>query len=386
MECRAPRPAFSNACATPASTPRTRDEQRLNKSLLMFATGLVSVASMLWLVIYWQPGAEVLGDAAVRVPDPAGHQPRALHQERQLQLLPRQPAGAVPVLARSWCSGASATSSRPAALPSGACWPRSAPSCVIGVRESLAWFIAYIFLLALSGFFDYYLADLQPTRPQQIPLQTSMVFFALNFSAVSTIVLPAAALLDPGEAEGAGQADGSPSAAADRAGALGAPAAQHPARLRSPNGSRTATRPSPTVSPTSPSCSPTSSTSPMSPKACRRNQVFAMLNRIFSSFDELAEQFGLEKIKTIGDAYMVAGGLERGARGLFALPSPTWRSRCATCCAATSPSTRATSKSASASAPARSSPAWSARRSSSTTFGATPSISPAASPAKACPA
>ena len=38
-------------------------------------------------------------------------------------------------------------------------------------------------------------------------------------------------------------------------------------------------------------------------------QVFAMLNRIFSSFDELAEQFGVEKIKTIGDAYMVAGGL-----------------------------------------------------------------------------
>jgi class 3 adenylate cyclase len=39
------------------------------------------------------------------------------------------------------------------------------------------------------------------------------------------------------------------------------------------------------------------------------SQVFAMLNRIFSAFDEMAENFGLEKIKTIGDAYMVAGGL-----------------------------------------------------------------------------
>jgi class 3 adenylate cyclase len=39
-------------------------------------------------------------------------------------------------------------------------------------------------------------------------------------------------------------------------------------------------------------------------------QVFAMLNKIFSSFDELAEKFGMEKIKTIGDAYMVAGGLD----------------------------------------------------------------------------
>lgn len=34
-----------------------------------------------------------------------------------------------------------------------------------------------------------------------------------------------------------------------------------------------------------------------------------LLNRIFSTFDHLAEQHGLEKIKTIGDAYMVVGGL-----------------------------------------------------------------------------
>ena len=38
-------------------------------------------------------------------------------------------------------------------------------------------------------------------------------------------------------------------------------------------------------------------------------QVVGLLNEIFSNFDELAEQHGLEKIKTIGDAYMVAGGL-----------------------------------------------------------------------------
>jgi adenylate cyclase len=33
------------------------------------------------------------------------------------------------------------------------------------------------------------------------------------------------------------------------------------------------------------------------------------LNRVFSEFDRLAEIRGLEKIKTIGDAYMVAGGM-----------------------------------------------------------------------------
>jgi class 3 adenylate cyclase len=38
-------------------------------------------------------------------------------------------------------------------------------------------------------------------------------------------------------------------------------------------------------------------------------QVVAVLNELFSVFDQLARQRGLEKIKTIGDAYMVAGGL-----------------------------------------------------------------------------
>jgi adenylate cyclase len=38
-------------------------------------------------------------------------------------------------------------------------------------------------------------------------------------------------------------------------------------------------------------------------------RILELLNSIFSGFDELAAEYGLEKIKTIGDAYMVAGGL-----------------------------------------------------------------------------
>jgi len=38
-------------------------------------------------------------------------------------------------------------------------------------------------------------------------------------------------------------------------------------------------------------------------------QIVRLLNEIFSAFDLLAEKHGLEKIKTIGDAYMVAGGM-----------------------------------------------------------------------------
>ncbi|MEJ0089842.1 MAG: adenylate/guanylate cyclase domain-containing protein [Limisphaerales bacterium] len=38
-------------------------------------------------------------------------------------------------------------------------------------------------------------------------------------------------------------------------------------------------------------------------------QIVQLLNEIFSAFDFLTERHGLEKIKTIGDAYMAAGGI-----------------------------------------------------------------------------
>ncbi len=50
-------------------------------------------------------------------------------------------------------------------------------------------------------------------------------------------------------------------------------------------------------------------------------QTVQLLNEIFSAFDLLTEDAGLEKIKTIGDAYMVAGGL--------LLPRPDHAGACA---------------------------------------------------------
>jgi class 3 adenylate cyclase len=38
-------------------------------------------------------------------------------------------------------------------------------------------------------------------------------------------------------------------------------------------------------------------------------ELVQWLNQIFSVFDQLADRYGLEKIKTIGDAYLVVGGL-----------------------------------------------------------------------------
>ena len=40
-------------------------------------------------------------------------------------------------------------------------------------------------------------------------------------------------------------------------------------------------------------------------------ELVNLLNQIFSTFDRLSEQYNLEKIKTIGDAYMVVGGVPK---------------------------------------------------------------------------
>lgn len=44
-------------------------------------------------------------------------------------------------------------------------------------------------------------------------------------------------------------------------------------------------------------------------------KIVGLLNQVFSEFDKLADKHGLEKIKTIGDAYMVAGGLPEKRAG-----------------------------------------------------------------------
>ena len=43
------------------------------------------------------------------------------------------------------------------------------------------------------------------------------------------------------------------------------------------------------------------------------SELVGVLNEVFSAFDELVDRYGLEKVKTIGDAYMVVGGLTDGS-------------------------------------------------------------------------
>jgi len=291
-------------------SPDDDAELRLKKTLLVFATGLVSIGSMIWLLLYWQLGPQFSATApfvfqlllAVNLLlfFKTGH--FDFFRYSQLALFLFAP------FVLQWSIGNFITAS------GASLWGLLAPIgavLIFGVRDSLAWFIAFLFLTGLSGFFDYFLADAVLSSPIRIPVRTSIFFFALNFAAISTIVYlllryaslereKANARLQEAHRQLQAEQDRSeklllnilPSAVAERLKKDEQSIADGFADVTVMfadivNFTRVA-------------------------EGLTPQQVFTMLNRIFSSFDELAEQHGMEKIKTIGDAYMVAGGLNQG--------------------------------------------------------------------------
>jgi class 3 adenylate cyclase len=284
------------------------EEVRLQKTLLIFATGLVSFASVFWLLIYWQLGFRIsstipfvfqlllAGNLAIYL--------RTLRFEffRQTQL------GLflfMPFVAQ-WSMGNFITASGISL------WALLAPVgavLVIGAREALAWFFAYLFLTGLSGGFDYYLADVPSPESIGISVRATVFFFALNFAAVSTLVfvLLRHATIEKQKARSRlEEAHRLLQLERGRAERLLLNILPGPIAERLKNSDQTIADGFSGVSVMFVDIVDfTRLAEGMSPQ-----QVFTMLNHVFSSFDELAEKYGLERIKTIGDAYMVAGGLD----------------------------------------------------------------------------
>ena len=58
------KPSLFGGLSAAGFSPDDDAETRLKKSLLIFATGLVSLGSMLWLFLYWQLGPKFSSTAA----------------------------------------------------------------------------------------------------------------------------------------------------------------------------------------------------------------------------------------------------------------------------------------------------------------------------------
>jgi len=281
-------------------------EDKLRKSLLIFAAAFMTFAVMFWLAIYWMLGINFSSNV------PLGYQvisvgsliyymrTRNFEALRFIQLTLFLFAPFI----MQWSIGSSVTSSGVAL------WALLAPIgalVVAGWKESIPWFIAYVMMTILSGFFDYYLGVGSTTA---IPLNTIGIFFALNFVAMSSIlyflvryfVIETEKIKTQLDLQHALLAEEQKKSERVLFNVLPSNIAE---RLKNSQGLIADGYADVTVM-FADLVHFTQLTEQMSPE-----QMVGLLNTVFSGFDELSEKYGLEKIKTIGDAYMVVGGLSR---------------------------------------------------------------------------
>lgn len=282
------------------------EEEKLHKSLLIFAAAFMTFAVMFWLAIYWLLGINFSSNVpliyqAISVSSLVYYVKShnfKVFRSIQLTLFLFAP------FIMQWSIGSSVTSSGVAL------WALLAPIgalVVSGWRESIPWFFAYMVMTVISGFFDYYLGAGATTN---IPLNTIGLFFALNFAAMSAIlyflvryfVIETEKIKTQLDQQHALLAEEQKKSERVLFNVLPSNIAE---RLKNNQGLIADGYADVTVM-FADLVNFTQLTEQMSPE-----QMVGLLNTIFTGFDELSEKYGLEKIKTIGDAYMVVGGLSR---------------------------------------------------------------------------
>jgi adenylate cyclase len=265
------------------------DETRAQKATLTLAAGFIAVLSVIWVATYWSLGLS--RSAAI----PFAYQVATVvslvlfARTKSYPFLRFSQAAmmtALPFLLQ-WSLGGFAASSMVCL------WALCAAVGTLfffTASESIPWFGAFLGLVVVSGLIDPVLAQ----DPAPIPDPVRTAFFVLNIVGVSLVVYAmlqyAVRARDAAFARSEGlllnvlprsiaeRLKHSPDVIADaydEVTVLFADIADF-----TPFAERT--------------------------EAAR---VVAVLNDVFSAFDDLAARHGVEKIKTIGDAYMVAAGL-----------------------------------------------------------------------------
>jgi adenylate cyclase len=281
-------------------------EDKLHKDLLIFACAFMNVAVALWLAIYWIMGLHFSANVPLLYQLVSVASLVHFLKTKKFEIFRFVQLSLflfVPFIMQ-WSIGNSVTASGVML------WALLAPIgalVVSGWRESVPWFIAYIVMTAVSGSFDYYLGT---ESSGGVSMKTIGLFFALNFAAMSSIVyfLMRHFVLEMDKINA--QLDQQHQLLAEEQkkservllNVLPSSIAQ---RLKDHQGLIADGHADVTVM-FADLVNFTQLTESLSPE-----QMVGLLNTIFSGFDQLCEKYGVEKIKTIGDAYMAVGGLNR---------------------------------------------------------------------------
>ena len=291
-----------------ASAVALSPEEKLSGDMLMLTTGFMMCAAALWLAVYWSMGYQYStaiplifqGLSVLTIALWWKFRRLYLFAVIQLALILFTP------FAMQWSIGnfvnASGVSLWGLMAPVGAV-------TVLGTRQSVPWFFAWLFMTVMAGVFDYLLSG----TVQRFDLQTVAVFFVLNFAAISVMIYSLLwyfasekqklrAQVDAQHEEIRQEKDRSerlllnvlPPAIAERLKRNEVNIAQGHADVTVMFADIVGF---------------TRMTEELSPV-----ETVKILNDVFSVFDDIADKHRVEKIKTIGDAYMACAGLDTGAQ------------------------------------------------------------------------
>jgi adenylate cyclase len=282
-------PATLHRLAEIGVSPTDSHELRVRKTVLVLSSVLVATLSSVWVVSY-----AILGLWASAV-IPFVYQVASIASivtfaRTRRYLLFRTSQLWLPLLlpfALQWSLGGFESSSGVSM------WAFASPIgalLFVGARQALPWFAGFVGLVAFSAAIDPALADHAP----DIPSGVVVVFFALNILGVSTT---AYALLQYFV-----RARDLALAQSERLllNVLPEPVAE---RLKAEDGIIADACPEVTVL-----FADIVGFTPLSARLSAPELV-TVLDHVFAEWDALAARFGVEKIKTIGDAYMVAAGV-----------------------------------------------------------------------------
>jgi class 3 adenylate cyclase len=296
-------PEWLRALSEIGASPSDSDELRLRKAVLVLSSTLMASLTPLWVVTYgllglWTsaaiPFAYALASFA-SIYTFARTSRYVLFRRSQLWMSLLLP------FALQWSLGGFRASSAVCL------WGFTAPLgalLFVGARQAIPWFLAFVVLVAVSAGIDPTLA----ADAADIPAGVVVAFFALNVLGVTTtayvllqyfVRARERAMADLARKHHALERE---QAKSERLllNVLPAPVA---ARLKEDERIIADAFKEVTVL-----FADIVGFTPLSERL-EADEVVAVLDRVFANWDELAARHRVEKIKTIGDAYMVAGGI-----------------------------------------------------------------------------
>jgi class 3 adenylate cyclase len=282
-------PGWLKRLAEAGSLPSDSEELRVRKAVLVLSSTVMASLSCVWVATYAALGLWLSAAIPFAYQLASAASIYAFARTRRYILFRRSQLWMSLVLpfALQWSLGGFANSSAVCL------WGFTSPLgalLFVGARQAASWFAAFVGLVAVSVAVDPALAAGAPDIPRGVVI----AFFALNILGVATT---AYVLLQYFVRERERE-----HARSERLllNVLPAPVA---ARLKQDEGIIADAWTDVTVL--------FADIVDFTPLAERLSatEVVALLDRVFASWDTLAAEHGVEKIKTIGDAYMAAGGI-----------------------------------------------------------------------------